>query len=286
MRIGTPTGSSAYHDVDPEETVYGDIDLKIIVPDLPELQNATQATMQGWWYRQEAEYVASANTGVHPDSSAGHPILNVGKDQWVQVDMMIHPEPLANWGAARVIPERGIKGVISSTVYSSLAEVLNLRISTNGVQAKLRNGEPVSFRQSKDTELRTVSLDPDNWAKDIYSLYYYLANGTKPSEFTSNLNAHSGHRGETRLSDIVLSIKALAEALEEANLLGHGALIAIPNKQDLIRKVATVYSNKLETAENSSKFDKAQTPAAIEKAKKTKLMLAKYRNEITKLLLN
>ena len=84
----------------------------------------------------------------------------------------------------------------------------------------------------------------------------------------------------------MLSIKSLAKALEETNMLGHGALISIPTKQDLVRKVATVYSSKLETAESSSKFDKAQTPAAVEKAKKTKIMLAKYRNEITKLLLN
>jgi hypothetical protein len=84
----------------------------------------------------------------------------------------------------------------------------------------------------------------------------------------------------------VLSIKSLANAMEESGLLGHGSLIGIHDKKDMIRKVASVYSKKLETAENSSKFDKAQTPAAVEKAKKTKLMLAKYRNEITKLLLN
>jgi hypothetical protein len=101
-----------------------------------------------------------------------------------------------------------------------------------------------------------------------------------------DLKAHGGLKDEQRLSDIVLSIKALATGLEQANLLAHGALIDIADKKDLIRRVASIYSDKLAAAENSSKFNKASTPIAVEKAKKTKLMLAKYRNEVTKLLLN
>ena len=39
VKMGHPTGSSAYYKVDPEDKVYGDIDLQIIVPEIPELAN-------------------------------------------------------------------------------------------------------------------------------------------------------------------------------------------------------------------------------------------------------
>lgn len=35
VRVGGPTGSSTYHDVDPEDKIYGDIDLQVVVPDVP-----------------------------------------------------------------------------------------------------------------------------------------------------------------------------------------------------------------------------------------------------------
>ena len=203
----------------------------------------------------------------------------------VQVDLIFTYHEHADW--SRVLsPEYRVKGVISTSLTSSIAEALNLSFSSQGIQVKIRNDQPVSFRQSKDTELRTVSTTPESWAQDIYSLYYYLSHGEQPEEMPRELQAHGGLKDEQRLSDIVLSIKALASGLEEANLLGHGSLIDITDKRDLIRRVAQIYSAKLEAAENSSKFDKASTPAAVEKAKKTKLMLAKYRNEVTKLLLN
>ena len=282
IKIGNPKGSGTYYRRDLEqdpEREYGDIDIECFIHSREGVKSAQRITEYKMsiteYCLQSPDYSTENGTNLIMRTTAGP----------VQVDLLYTYHEHAAWSQV-LSPEYRVKGVISTSLTSALAEVLNLSFGSQGIQVKIRNNQPVSFRQSKDTELRTVSLDPENWAKDIYSLYYYLSNGNQPTEFPPNLEAHSGHRGETRLSDIVLSIKALASALEDANLLGHGALISIPNKQDLIRKIASVYSNKLETAENSSKFDKAQTPLAIEKAKKTKLMLAKYRNEITKLLLN
>lgn len=282
IKIGNPKGSGTYYRRDLEqdpEREYGDIDIECFIHSREGVKSAQRITEYKMsitnYCLQSPDFTTENGTNLIMRTTAGP----------VQVDLLYTYHEHAAWSQV-LSPEYRVKGVISTSLTSALAEVLNLSFSSQGIQVKIRNNQPVSFRQSKDTELRTVSLDPENWAKDIYSLYYYLSNGEQPTEFPTNLEAHSGHKGETRLSDIVLSIKALASALEDSNLLGHGALIGIPTKKDLVRSVATVYSNKLETAENSSKFDKAQTPAAVEKAKKTKLMLAKYRNEITKLLLN
>lgn len=282
IKMGNPKGSGTYYrrDLSQDPTrEYGDVDIECFIHSRDGVKSAQRTTE----YKMAiTEYCLQS-----PDYSTenGTNIIMRTTDGPVQVDLLYTYHEHANWSRA-LSPEYRVKGVISTSLTSALAEVLNLSFSSQGIQVKIRNNQPVSFRQSKDTELRTVSTDPENWAKDIYSLYYYLAHGEKPSEFPGGLEIHSGLKDEQRLSDIVLAIKSLGNALEETNMLGHGALIGIPTKQDLIRKIASVYSNKLETAENSSKFDKAQTPAAVEKAKKTKLMLAKYRNEITKLLLN
>lgn len=282
IKIGGPKGSGTYYRRDLEqdpEREYGDVDVECFIHSREGVSSAQRITE----YRtaitnyclQSPDYSTENGTNIIMKTSNGA----------VQVDMLYTFHEHANWSRA-LSPEYRVKGVISTSLTSSLAEVLNLSFSSQGIQVKIRNNQPVSFRQSKDVELRTVSTTPETWAQDIYSLYYYLANGEKPTEFPGGLKAHGGLKDEQRLSDIVLSIKSLANAMEISGLLGHGSLISIHDKQDLIRKVAGVYSKKLESAENSSKFDKASTPAAVEKAKKTKLMLAKYRNEITKLLLN
>jgi hypothetical protein len=282
IKMGNPKGSGTYYrrDLAQDPTrEYGDVDIECFIHSREGVKSAQRTTE----YKMAiTEYCLQS-----PDYSTenGTNIIMRTTDGPVQVDLLYTYHEHANWSRA-LSPEYRVKGVISTSLTSALAEVLNLSFSSQGIQVKIRNNQPVSFRQSRDTELRTVSTDPENWAKDIYSLYYYLAHGKRPSEFPGGLEIHSGLKDEQRLSDIVLAIKSLGNALEETNMLGHGALISIPTKQDLVRKVATVYSDKLETAENSSKFDKAQTPLAVEKAKKTKLMLAKYRNEITKLLLN
>jgi hypothetical protein len=203
----------------------------------------------------------------------------------IQVDLIFTYNEHANWARA-LAPEYRVKGVISASLLSSLAEVLNMSFGIQGVQVKTRAGLPVSFRQSKDTELHTVSVDPEMWASDMFSYYYQLQNGHKPDSVPSNLQVHSGLKDEQRLSDIVMAFKALATDLSDNGLLGSGALDYIADKQTMMKQIAQVYSKKLDTVIISSKFDKAETPAAVEKASKTKLMLAKYRNQIAKLLLN
>jgi hypothetical protein len=281
IKMGRPVGSGTYYKRDlaqDPEREYGDVDVMCYIHGregtgaarrTAEYAAAVEEFTQG-----HSKYSTSNGTNVIMDTSAGP----------VQVDLIYTYHEHANW-ARMLAPEYRVKGVINTSLVSSLAEVLNLSIGVQGVQVKTRAGRPVSFRQSKDTELATVSLDPENWGADIYAYYYELANGTKP-KIPANLSKHGGLKDEQRISDIVLTIKALATDMEQAKLLGAGALDHIANKQDMMQQIARVLDAKFEKVINSSKFDKAATPAAVEKANKTKLMLAKYRNEITKLLLN
>lgn len=90
IRMGSPLGSTAYYEVDADDKVYGDIDLQFVVPSSSEM---TQMQVQGHWYKLEDEFVKTQHPKyVHPESTAGHPLLKIGKDQFVQVDMLIHTE--------------------------------------------------------------------------------------------------------------------------------------------------------------------------------------------------
>jgi hypothetical protein len=282
IKIGQPKGSGTYYRRDLEQDPtreYGDVDVECFIHSRAGVSSAARITE----YRQAIQDYCSQSPDYNTDN--GTNIIMGTTDGPVQVDLIYTYHEHANWSRA-LSPEYRVKGAISTSLTSALAEVLNLSFSSQGIQVKIRNGQPVSFRQSKNTELRTVSTTPETWAKDIYALFYYLASGEKPESYPGGLEQHGGLKDEQRLSDIVLAIKALASALEQQALLGHASLIGISGKKDMLRKVAGAYAKKLETAENSSKFDKAATPAAEAKATKTKLMLAKYRNEITKLLLN
>ncbi|CAB4241807.1 hypothetical protein UFOVP71_345 [uncultured Caudovirales phage] len=282
IRMGKPVGSGTYYQRDLKQDPsreYGDVDVVCYIHSREGVGAAKRTSEYAEAVKQftqnNPKYSTANGANVIMDTSAGP----------IQVDLIFTYNEHANWARA-LAPEYRVKGVISASLLSSLAEVLNMSFGIQGVQVKTRDGRPVSFRQSKDTELHTVSTDPEMWAQDMFSYYYQLQNGHAPESIPANLTQHSGLKDEQRLSDIVMAFKALATDLEANQLLGTGALDYIADKTDMMKKIAQVYSKKLDAVINSSKFDKAETPAAVEKANKTKLMVAKYRNEIARLLLN
>jgi hypothetical protein len=282
IKIGNPKGSGTYYKRDLKqdpEREYGDIDIECFIHSREGVSSAQLITQYKnaitEFTRHNRDFASDNGTNIIMITSAGP----------AQVDLIYTFNEHANWSRA-LSPEYRVKGVISTSLTSALAEVLNFSFSSQGVQVKTRAGRPVSFRQSKDTKLQTVTTNPESWARDMFQYYYTLANGQPYEDRLLDLDQHPGLKDEQRLADIVHSIRSLATELERNNLLGQGALDYIPNAHALLTRVAKVYADKLEAVINSSKFDKAATPAAEEKAKKTKLMLAKYRNEITKLLLN
>jgi len=273
IEISNPVGSGTYYkrDLAQDPTFpYGDIDVMAFIDanepgdsasqHITSYQNAIQSFCQ-----VTPQYKTENGTNVIFDTSVGP----------VQVDLIYTFREHANWARA-LAPEYRVKGAISTSLTSAMADALNMSFSTQGVQAKLRNGQPVSFRQSKDTILHIVSIDPENWAKDIYSFYYELATGKKPISFPGGLEQHSGIKDEQRIIDIVQAIQSLVAAFAQSNIL----------PPDLMNKIVEIFKNKMDAQISSSKFNKAQTPAMVANAEKTKAMFARYREEVPKLLLN
>jgi hypothetical protein len=267
VKGGNPVGSTFYYKrdlINNPEREYGDIDVKFFVPHLPNQSDAAISTL----YANLVREFADSDTNISTDSGK-NVIFKIGRDQYVQIDLVMNYYENAEWMAA-LTPEYNVKGVIGMTVYSSLAELLNLSISVYGVQAKLRGGEPVSFRQSKNTELITVSKNPRGWAMDILKFYAKLAGIGNP-EITADLKQHPGsNTEEIRVADTVAAVKALGHSLEANGLFGQGALLHIDSYQQYINSIVDIYTNKINAAINSSKFDKAVEPAAASKAVKDK----------------
>ena len=262
VRGGDPVGSTYYYKRDLENNPtkeYGDIDVHFFIPRLHNQSDAANATTYANAVKEFADTSAdlSTNTGKNV-------IFKLG-DNYIQVDLVMAYYENKEWLGA-LTPEHNIKGIISSSIYSSLAQLLNLSISTNGVQAKLRDGQPVSFRQSKNVELTTVSKTPSHWA--LHTLMFLAKlNGIDNPTVSKDLQEHPGVDVDNiRISDIVLSIKGLGHSLELNNLFGHGTLANISGYKDFINGIVSIYTGKLTDAMSSSKFDKAVEPEAAAKA--------------------
>jgi hypothetical protein len=268
VKIGAPTGSSAYHDVDPEDKIYGDIDLQIVVPETEETANMTTAQAQGYWNKLEDEFVKSSKLNyVHPDSEPGHPIVSVGKDAWVQIDLMPHPERLATWGRFRTTPERGVKGLLNGNMFSVLGELLTMSIQHSGVQFKVRDQvkQPYSTTR-KNYELVTVSTDIENFVMDIFKHQAELQ-GIDSPKVHPLLKQHPGSDiKNVKISNLVNAVKGLAKSFEINSMYGNGDLSNFSNTEDFINAFKQLYTAKAEKDIGAAKRDKAETPQAKARA--------------------
>jgi hypothetical protein len=254
VKIGTPVGSTTYYKRDLAQNPqreYGDIDVNFFVPRLPDMSdNANEQT-----YSSAIKEFCDSNPN-YSTSNGTNVIIKVG-DQYVQVDFVTAYYENEQWSRA-LGPEYNVKGVLSASLYSSLAEALNLSFGGRGVQVKLQNGVPVSFRQTKDTELRTITNNPDTWAVDIAK---FLGAPT----ISARLAKYPGMGDEIKTSNTINSIVGIAESL---------------GRPELIEQVKAIYISKISKAVNSSKFDKAETPEAKKKAEDTKALLTREAQRI------
>lgn len=280
IRVGSPTGSSAYHDVDPEDQIYGDIDLQIVVPHTEDTEGKTTSQVQGYWYRLLDEYIKSSRPSyVHPDSEPGHPIVSIGDDKWVQVDLMPHPEPLEKWGRYRVTPERGVKGLLMGNMFSVLGELLKMSIQHAGVQFKVRDRvkQPYSTTR-KDYELVTLTTDIENFVKDIFDHEYSEITGKDPKGATVDpmLAQNPGvATDEIKISRLVDAVKGLAKSFDANDMYGKGDLTSYGSESDFISAFLDLYEKKAIKDIMATKREKAETPEAKARAEQDKQKVAK-----------
>jgi hypothetical protein len=259
IEIGRPVGSGTYYKRDLQQNPdreYGDIDIQFIIPEIDGMTTAQTVSQ----YMTAVKEFSEQQPGFESETGK-NVIVQIGTQDYAQVDLVAIFKGRVEWSTA-LAPEYGTKGVLSASIYSALAEALNISISDLGVQAKTRDGKVVPFRQRKDTETKTVSTDKNNWGVDIVK---FLGGDT----VSDRLQEHPGMKEEVRIADITETVKGIAESLEQSNSLPEG----YDSGEELLEKIQEVYLSKIDKIISSSKFDKAETAAAKKKAEETKQML-------------
>lgn len=277
-----PVGSSHYYQRDLKdnpEKVYGDIDMMFFIPRVPDMSDGANASL----YTDAVKDFTASTPNISTETGKNL-IFKLG-DNYVQVDLVMAYYDAREWVDA-LLPERGTKGVVSASIYSALAELLNMSISSNGVQVKLRDGQPVSFRQSKNTTTQMVSRNANRWALDILHFYANLA-GIEQPKVSDLLKQYPGVKPTNiQIPVIVNAVKGLGQSLELNGLLGQGTLANLTDYQDFINHLLAIYTNKLEAAVSSSKFNKATSPEASAKATADKKKISDGLNKVRDLFAN
>lgn len=271
IQVGHPTGSSAYYEVDPEDKIYGDVDLQMIAP---ETEHTTHSQFQAYWNALADDFVKQTNPPyIHqdPEAKPGHPIVQIGPDQYVQVDFMWHMEKTREWGRYRATPERGVKGLLNGNMFSVLGSLLGMSIQHAGVQLKVIKGVPVSFQKKKDTEVITVSTNPKSFVYDILNYLFEKQYGRGQPKVDPLLKQYPGVTTDiVKISSLVNAVKGLANSFELNNMYGSGLLTNYSNSDDFVDKFWNLYERKAIEEVSKAKRDKAVTPDAIARAEDDK----------------
>jgi len=272
VRRGRPTGSSAYHEIDTvedPEKIYGDIDLQMIGEELP---GKSYGQFTNFWNSAADQFVKEMKPAYvdMSESKPGHPIFQVGKSDYVQIDFMWHPERLEKWGATRVTPERGMKGLLTGNMFSVLGELLDMSIQHAGVQLKVIDGQHVPFSKQKNTETVTVTTEPTTFLLDIL-LYETEQQGIPHPIIDPRLRKYRGVSiDNVSIRNMVNGVKGLANSFEANRMFGEGDLANFTDAQDFLSKFVARYEEKAMLDVNAAKRDKAQTPQAIARAEQDK----------------
>jgi hypothetical protein len=179
---------------------------------------------------------------------------------------MWHSPELSQWGATRVTPERGIKGLLTGNMYSVLGELLGMSIQHAGVQIKTQNGQQVPFSKQKDVEVQTLTISPKTFINDIFQFEARRILG-KPAQIDPMLRDNPGADiNNMKIAILVNGVKGLANSFEQNGMFGKGNLSGFSNAQDFLSKFLKRYEEKAMLDINAAKRNKAETPEAIARA--------------------
>jgi hypothetical protein len=272
VRRGRPTGSSAYHEIDTQEDpekIYGDIDLQMIGA---ELQGQSFAQFTNHWNSAADQFVKETRPAYvdMSESKPGHPIFQVGQKDYVQIDFMWHPDRLEKWGATRVTPERGMKGLLMGNMFSVLGEILDMSIQHAGVQLKVVDGVHVPFSKQKGTTVVTVSTEPTTFLLDLFN-YLAKQQGIEHPIVDPLLKQYQGlDIDNVKIQNLVNGVKGLARSFTRSRMYGEGELANFADAQEFLQSFVTRYEEKAMLDVNAKKRDKASTPQAIARAEQDK----------------
>jgi len=283
IKFGNVVGSTAYFERDLIENPtkeYGDIDVIFVIPRMWQMTESANTTL----YRQLIENFIHTTTPIYllaDDTVNGANIIFIINGKFIQIDFITTFPEYEKWATFRMTPEYGLKGIFMGFLFASLAEVLYLSIGTSGIQAKFAEGKLIPFKKRKFDTTEHVTSSIEYFAVDIVTFFSYLKN-INPNVCTELLDNPNMH--EISFKNLVSMIIGIGKSLELNGLFGVGNLYHIKNYDDYITQIVSVFNRKADESVNASKFNKASTEEAINKANATKKLITEKSKELVKLL--
>ena len=115
----------------------------------------------------------------------------------------------------------------------------------------------------------TVTVDPENFVKNIFDHEYELITGKDPptAKVDKSLLQNPGLDVDNiKVATLVKAVKGLASSFAMNNMYGKGSLAKYSSPEQFLSEFIRVYEGKAEKDINSAKRDKATTPEAIARA--------------------
>lgn len=295
-----PIGSGSWYEDDIEsqpDKVYGDVDFMISYPVL-ELTNkdrrADEIASTKLYNKELLDFLKNKRyafiditetMNVSSDVSLKF-IMEVETAEgegWIQVDLVVTHSEYKEWAIFRMTPIRNVKGFVLGNLYSSFGEVLELSIQPRGVRAKFNGSQMVAYSKRAGVEEKLLTANIGTFMHDIARFFWEQSGTDKPYEESPKLKSWKGINPQNpRFEDLCDGIIGVAQTLEQ---LGEfGSVIKYKNAGDLLDAVKKRYIDKMETAANAEKLNKAGTPAAQAAADKLRNFVKEYIEKINKLL--
>ena len=209
--------------------------------------------------------------------------LKDGSTGYVQVDLVVTPQEYTQWTLFRMTPIRNIKGFVLGNLYSSFGEVLDISIQARGVRAKFEGQVMTPYSKRAGVEEKLLTSNIQTFMHDIARFFWETSGTDKPYEEAPSLKRWKGINPQSpRFEDLCDGIRGVAETLEQ---LGEfGSVIKYKSAKELLEAVKKRYIEKMETAGNAEKLNKAATPSAIAAAEKLRKFVKDYTDLANKLL--
>jgi hypothetical protein len=300
MEFLRAVGSGKWFEKDIEsqpDKVYGDIDFNVSYPvieddKLSERDNEIKSIklynteLLSFLEKENLDYIDVEETKGASDTSSVKLIMKAETDEgegWVQVDLIVTHEQYKDWSTFRLTPMHNVKGFVLGNLYSSFGEVLEINIQTRGVRAKMIDDRVVNYSKRSGAVDKLITSDVNRFMHDIAKFLWEQGDTDEPFKESESLKNWKGmDQDNPRIEDLAQGIMAVADTL--AQLGEFGTTIKYKSRNEFIDAVKRRYTEKMETAASSTKFDKAETEQAKQAALKVKKLSAEYIDKVNKIL--
>ena len=283
--IGSGTWWSDDLQTQPDKT-YGDVDFMVAYPTLKMTDKGERADeiatvktynnqLMNWLDSTGLKWIDAKETRSISTADSVKLLMILPEDRYIQVDLVVTHTDYKEWAIFRFTPERNVKGFVLGKMYTAFANLLELSIQPRGVRAKFVGDLMVPYSKRAGAIEKLISLSAESFMQDIAKFFWEQSGTDKPYQPSHSLQTWKGmDKHNPTFADLCAGIRGVADTLEQ---LGEfGSVLKYKSSQDFLIALVKQYEEAMLGTANSTKFAKAQTPAAFAAIEKIRSLIDKY----------